>query len=250
MEKNLHTPEININSKKIVQHNLNKSVVDLTTHERLYKEGVKKLRERQDENFNDLDECTFSPQLCYSTTQPGGNIDDFLERQKIYDEIKKDRLDRKMSKSIENKLYTFKPKINITSEFLVKTDTNRINENQHEKYDRLSTQNYERILKKKIELEENYYSQYNYKPKINEVSKYLGRENSVNELANRKPSGKSKDYRSNIVKEQIQECTFNPKTNRNKFENIKSNYKNDDNILYRINDELKSKTEKVDGLKK
>ncbi len=85
--------------------------IDIHTHERLYREGLKKIRGRTD-NPTDLNECTFSPQLCYSTTQANGNIDDFLERQKIYQEIRKDRLDRKMSKSIENNQYTYKPKIN------------------------------------------------------------------------------------------------------------------------------------------
>ncbi len=223
--------------------------IDIHTHERLYREGLKKIRGRTD-NPTDLNECTFSPQLCYSTTQANGNIDDFLERQKIYQEIRKDRLDRKMSKSIENNQYTYKPKINLTSEFLVRADSNRVNEKSNEKFDRLSTQNYEKILKKKILLEENYYSQYNYKPKINETSRYIGRDHSLTDLVNKKPSGKSKDYRSNHIKEQVQECTFKPKTNKNKFDNIQSNYKVDDKILERINDELKNKNEKVDGLKK
>lgn len=202
-------------------------------------------------SYNEAEECTFSPQLCYSTTYANGNIDDFLERQKIYDEIKKDRLERKMSKSIENNQYTFKPKINLTSDFLVKSDANRLNENSSEKYERMCNQNYEKILKKKIQLEESYYGQFEYRPKINEVSRYIGKENNVNELANKKiNSNKSKDFRSAKVKEQIQECTFIPKTNKNKYENIQSNYKMDNDISNRINSELKYKNDKVEGLKK
>jgi len=211
---------------------------------------MKRLRNKREHSANEIDECTFTPQLCYSTTYANGNIDDFLERQKIYDEIKKDRLERKMSKSIENNQYTFKPKINLTSDFLVKSDANRINENSIDKFERLSNQNYERILKKKIQLEESYYGQFEYKPKINEVSRYIGRENNVDELSNKKPSGKSKDFRSAKVKEQMQECTFVPKTNKNKFGNIQSNYKLDNDISNRINGELKYKSEKIEGLKK
>jgi len=248
-ERSLYKPEINSKSKKIVNQNLDKSI-DIQPHERLYREGMRKLRGRTENPGADLEECTFSPQLCYSTTNANGNIDDFLERQKVYDEIRKDRLDRKMSKSIENNQYTFKPKINLTSEFLVRADSNRINEKSNEKFDRLSTHNYEKILKKKIQLEEFYYSQYDYKPKINETSRYIGRDHSLTDLAFKKPSGKSKDYRSNIVKEQGQECTFKPKTNKNKFENIQSNYKIDEKILDRINEEMKTKNDKVDGLKK
>ena len=50
---------------------------------------------------NDINECTFTPQLCYSTTYANGNIDDFLERQKIYDEIKNIKFDKKNENIIE-----------------------------------------------------------------------------------------------------------------------------------------------------
>lgn len=250
MDKTLYKPEINSKSKQIAKQNLDRSI-DVNTYQRLYQEGVKKMRGRNDNPASELDECTFTPQLCYSTGYETGNIDDFLERQKIYDELKKDRLERKMSKSIENNQYTYKPKINITSEFLVKADTNRLNEKPSDKFERLSNQNYEKIIQKRFQLEKNYYSQYEYKPKINEVSRYIGRDHSLTDLANKRIySTKSKDYRSNIVKEQIQECTFIPKTNKNKFENVQSNYKQDENILNRINEELKNKNEKIDGLKK
>jgi hypothetical protein len=250
LERTMYKPEINSKSKQIAKQNLDRSV-DAHTHERLYREGIKKMRNRQENQPGvDLEECTFSPQLCYSTTHAAGNIDDFLERQKIYDEIRKDRLDRKMSKSIENNQYTYKPKINLTSEFLVKADSTRLNEKSTDKFERLAVTNYEKILIKKKQLEEFYYSQYDFKPKINEVSRYIGRDHSLHDLVNKKQERKSKDYRSAHLKEQIQECTFNPKTNKNKFENVQSNYKLDENIFNRINDEMKSKIEKVDGLKK
>jgi hypothetical protein len=219
---------------------------------------MKQINKRREISGNDgIDECTFSPQLCYSTTYANGNIDDFLERQKIYNELRKDRLERKMSKSIENNQYTFKPKINLTSDFLVKLDPNRINENSFDKFERMSNFNYEKNLKKKIKMEESYYGQFEFKPKINEVSKYIGKENNLNDLSNNKKdytSGKSKDFKSSKFKEinniNMKECTFNPKINRNKFENIQSNYKLDNNISNRINKEIKYKSEKVEGLKK
>ena len=210
---------------------------------------MKQLRDRREISANDvLEECTFIPQLCYSSTNANGNIDDFLERQKFYNEIRKDRLERKMSMSIENNEYTFKPKINITSDFLVKLDPNRINENSLDKFERMSNFNYEKMLKKKIQMEESYYGQFEFKPKINEVSRHIGKENNLNELSNKKDitSRKSKEFKI----ENMQECTFNPKINKNKFENIQSNYKLDNNISNRINKEIRYKSEKVEVLKK
>ena len=40
--------------------------------------------------------------------QPSGNINDFLERQKIYDEMKKDKLERKINKSTIEKNENYK----------------------------------------------------------------------------------------------------------------------------------------------
>ena len=45
------------------------------------------------------------------------------------------------------------------------------------------------------------------------------------------------------------ECTFQPKLNTNsKYDHVQSNYKNDEAILNRINEEVKSKNEKISGL--
>jgi hypothetical protein len=46
-----------------------------------------------------------------------------------------------------------------------------------------------------------------------------------------------------IEKEQ-EGCTFTPSTNKEKFNNIQSNYKNDENIYSRIKEELNYKNEK------
>lgn len=114
------TPHINSKSKEIINRKKGGDDMDNTQDnmenpgERLYREGIvitykliilykliiyntyiiinQKNKKRDNEGYDyTLDNCTFSPQLYYSSIQPGGNINDFLERQQVYNEIKKER---------------------------------------------------------------------------------------------------------------------------------------------------------------
>jgi hypothetical protein len=244
-EKKLYKPKINSKSKEIVNRHTNRSFNGDDIHERLYRQGIKNLKKENYEYEPDLQECTFTPNLVYSSIQGGGNIDDFLERQKIYDEIKRERLEKKLSKSIDDNTYTFKPEINLTSDIIIKADTNRANENTDERVNRLYKQNYDKIKTRKEQLESFYYSQYDFKPKINHISKIVGKEHSIEELATRNAS-KAKIKR--VAEDDIEECTFKPILNQNKH--VQSSYKFDENILDRIQQEMKTKNEKVEELKR
>ena len=229
---------------------------------RLYKENIK--NEKQNYKNKEMEECTFIPQCnnlgTYYTNdeiyQNYGNIDDFLERQKIYDEIKKDRLEKKINKTQERESCSFKPKINLTSDILMKTNIERANENQVDKYERLYN-DAQKYKERKEQLENFYNAQYDYKPKINELSKFIGRETNINQLNQSnlsKNSSKNKLYSSinsknNKSTYSEKECTFKPKIYTNKkYNHIQSNYKNDDGMLDRINEEVRNKTEKVRDL--
>jgi hypothetical protein len=239
-ERKFYKPKISSKSKEIIMRNTNRSFND-DTHDRLYRQAIKKQKNKIPDA--ELNECTFSPQLCYSSTL-GGNIDDFLERQKIYDDIKKDRMDRKLSKSIEDRTYTFSPQINITSDILVRADENRLKENQEDKINRLYKKNYDKIKSRKEQLEKFYNAQYDFKPKINEISRLVGRETNFEELSKIKPKPISAPV------DEARGCTFKPNTNKNKFEYVQSSYKQDENIMDRIQNEMKNKTEKIEEMKK
>lgn len=246
-ERSFYKPNINAKSKEIINRKSNRSFNE-DIHDRLYREGTKKIKNK-DMIDTDLEQCTFSPQLYYSTTTPGGNIDDFLERQKIYEEIKKERLERKLSKSIENNQYTFNPKINLTSDILMRADTSRANEDIKDKVDRLYRQNTEKIQNRKEQLENFYYAQYDFKPKINPISRFVGRDHNIEDLTNKRESSKARRYRDDRNRDETEGCTFKPKLNKSKYDNIESTYKLDDNILNRIKDELKYKNEKIEEIK-
>lgn len=219
-------------------------------HEKLYKENIR--NEKHKHGNPQMEECTFTPKLYYDTyDNDGGNIDDFLERQKVYEQLKKERLERKMIKSNEKNDYTFAPKINLTSDILMKTNSLRANEDIEDKIDRLYKQDYEEIQKRKEQLQSFYNAQYDFKPKINELSRFIGRETNINEL-NQKSS--TLHLQDKMSKSQMtiydNECTFKPNINKEKYNHIQSNYKADEEIFSRINDEMLSKKQKITGMQR
>ena len=143
----------------------------------------------------------------------------------------------------KNKEYTFKPEINSNSDLLVKCNPERLLEKNSDKYSRLY-QDAERIKNKKEKLKNELDNKYNFTPKINELSKYIGRKPGFEEM--------------NIIQEKInknekieEEYDFTPQINQNsKYKNIKSNYKNDQGILDRINEEMEIKNKKIENLQK
>ena len=252
-QKQLCKPKINSNSKKIVeqQKNVGGYPPYENIYEKLYRENINK--DTKNLATRDLKECTFTPKvnpisnLLVSNNNINYNMNneenmkDFLERQKMYEDLRKKKLEK--NKENNNYEYTFKPEINSNSDLLVKCNPERFNENQLDKYSRLY-QDAQRIKIKKEKLENELNNKYDFTPKINELSKYIGRKPDFDEL--------------NLIKEKLpkdekkeEEYDFTPELYQNsKYKNIKSNYKNDQGMLSRINEEVQNKKEKIETLQK
>ena len=78
----------------------------------------------------------------------------------------------------------------------MRADAERANETSKEKVERMSKKSAENIQKKKDQLENLHYAQYDFKPKINEISKYVGRDSNLKDISYHK--GK-KDSLSRVV---------------------------------------------------
>jgi len=252
-QKQLCKPKINSNSKKIVeqQKNVGGYPPYEDIYEKLYRENINK--DTKNLATRDLKECTFNPKvnpisnLLVSNNNINYNMNneenmkDFLERQKMYEDLRKKKLEK--NKENNNYEYTFKPEINSNSDLLVRCNPERFNENQLDKYSRLY-QDAQRIKIKKEKLENELNNKYDFTPKINELSKYIGRKPDFDEL--------------NLIKEKLpkdekkeEEYDFTPELYQNsKYKNIKSNYKNDQGMLSRINEEVQNKKEKIETLQK
>ena len=252
-------PLINEKSRKIALINRNNNRKD---NDEQYDENVYERLYRENNNNNNKDikllanremkECTFSPKLNpiseylmnnnsnifdEEDNNENDNMKDFLERQKIYEEIKKEKLEKNI---INNKIkYTFKPEINLNSNLLVKCNPERYAEKNNDKYIRLY-QEAQKIKIKKEKLENELNNKYDFTPKINELSKYIGRKTDINKLNYQD----NKDIEKKIKKEE-EEYDFKPQLINNNYKNIKSNYKNDENILERINEEMKNRNGRI-----
>ena len=252
-QKQLCKPKINSNSKKIVEQQ--KNVGGYPPYEDIYEKLFRENINKDTKNLatRDLKECTFTPKvnpisnLLVSNNNINYNMNneenmkDFLERQKMYEDLRKKKLEK--NKENNNYEYTFKPEVNSNSDLLVKCNPERFNENQLDKYSRLY-QDAQRIKIKKEKLENELNNKYDFTPKINELSKYIGRKPDFDEL--------------NLIKEKLpkdekkeEEYDFTPELYQNsKYKNIKSNYKNDQGMLSRINEEVQNKKEKIETLQK
>ena len=254
-------PIINEKSRKLalINKNSNKNGYNdqyEDVYERLYKENINK--DTKSLGNREMKECTFAPKLNpmsnylinnYHENHSDDdnynencdeNLKDFLERQKMYEDLKKEKLEKNKINNKNN--YTFKPEINSNSDLLMKCNPDRCGENNNDKYSRLY-QDAQRIKQKKEKLENEINSKYDFVPKINELSKYIGRKPGIEEL-NYIPEKDMNKYKIN--KKEEEEYDFKPQMyNNNKYKNIKSNYKNDHNMLERINEEMQNKNKKI-----
>ena len=256
-------PLINEKSRKIAlmnrNNNKNEDNYEEDVYERLYKENINK--DIKCLGNREMKECTFTPKLNpisdyliannYSeknyfvedNMNCNNNLNNFLERQKMYEEIKKEKLEKNI---INNKSkYTFKPEIDSNSDLLVKCNPYRTGENNNDKYSRLY-QDAQKIKMKKEQLENEINNKYDFTPKINELSKYIGRKPDIKDL------NYNKDNKENTKNNKNEEeYDFKPQIiNNNKYKNIQSNYKNDQNMLERINEEVQNKNKKIIMMKK
>jgi len=249
-------PKINEKSKIILSKQNNKNYFTEYSQIENEKETENNVYNRLYENrYNtnnvqtDLDKNDFIDIKPRNTTN---EINDFIERQKIFDNIKQEHIHKyKMinnDNKEENEELTFKPKINSTSEIIAKTNPERMGEDDDDKYQRLYEEA-EKIKEKREQLVNFYNAQYDFKPKINEISKIIG--NNKKNLSNNESNNNS--FISNLDKiksEMNSECTFKPNILANeKYDHIKSNYKFDDNISQKIQEELINKNNKMNILK-
>ena len=224
-----YSPLINKKSKMITRS----ISQDDNTFNRLYKDSVTRENNRKSMNSSldniVLKECTFSPKIISFDHDSKGNINNFLERNNYYDEIKK-----------------LKQKVKIdSSDILIKSDKERANETSKEKYERLSKKDYEYICEKKNALKEKELARYTFHPKINESSKYLF-DIPVRHRDKSKSRSKSRSYE---IKE---EYSFQPNINKKKmyYNHVKSNYKFDDSIQRNIENEMRNVEIKRDNIRK
>lgn len=196
------------------------------------------------EQYSLEDQCTFIPQI--SSYSSNLNSKGFLQRQQALQE--KIRLKREQMIERLHESYTFKPNIDKTSQYIADSNLER---NKNKPEDRLN-----RDGKKKLEmqahLQEEHYSKFTYEPKINPISKRLGRSASLTEIAYANSSREAKKKKEEEkAAEQEKKCSFTPRINSShKFRSIDSHYRQGEQISTVISEQLNVKEQKREDLKK
>lgn len=182
-------PQIDPQSKIIAQikNNPEEPVEQRLMQEDLYIKNKKKQLIQQ-QNYIEQLECTFQPNT--EMTQginnallkylpPYAEGLEIQERHKIFDEFKQQKMERAKQETYKD--CSFRPNIDVVSQYLIETQENRAQDFDQ----RLYTEDFAKRQAKKQLLEEEYNSQYTYQPRINQKSKsiYDFKSNSLDDLA-------------------------------------------------------------------
>ncbi len=151
----------------------------------------------------------------------------------MYEQRRKERQEQKRVECVREAKCTFRPEINFTSEILVEADPARASETEAERIKRLSRRDAKRQEKVKQISEIEFSSKYTYHPKINETSRTLAKNCSVDELASveRLKTNRAKMLEQAQTKEK-EACTFHPQINSSVQAN--SYYTRDADIMEKI----------------
>jgi hypothetical protein len=161
-------------------------------------------------------ECTFQPQInpvsskilkgSQLYTRNGGN---FLNRQEIFQ--MRGETKRKMLEDKENRIVNAVPKITKTSKMIVEAKHSRAIETEEDKIERLAVKDKLRADALKEEIREQHYNQFNFKPRINDVSKTIARPTSQEELISNERNKKIKKNIADQLQTKFdQQYTFKP----------------------------------------
>ena len=139
---------------------------------------------------------------------------DFVTRQELLRQEQERNFDAVIERvELETNQCTFKPSIGNANEVLVHTRPSRLGENEADVVERLSTRDRQRIQQLRRDMENEYYAQFNFKPKLNERSKRIGVPVSVEEQTERRREARERAA-AEVMAKRMAECTFQPKTTK------------------------------------
>jgi hypothetical protein len=226
-------PQINAKSNKIAAER--RSLHDMTNAdggsldvaERLNREAEyqakRKLHRMDEHEAEKARNCTFAPQISEQSARLVASKSefqhaDFLERQEALEEegrVKAAKGLGAMQQLDEDAQCTFHPNVGNAGRVLEHTRPARVDENEQDRIERLFKQDQHDSEQLREQISDDYYAQFSYRPKINKISRVLGRAASVDELVADERCKQSK-ARAAAKQEaaEKQSCPFKPKTNK------------------------------------
>ena len=219
---------------------------NLDVYNRLYN---KSYYNKKKNNINEKEEndCTFNPQLL-SNYKAKKNIDllaNFIERQEKFNKYinqKKINLKKDINRK-ESRKYTFTPNTSCTSnsKYSIKLEAERQEESNLDKANRMVYDSVKKIEDKNNHLFLMYNTQYSFIPSINKNNKYKINNKESNYIIRKK----ERKEKRNEKKKEIENKYIN-----HEYDNIKSNYKKDKELMNRINEEYKKRIKKINNIRR
>ena len=183
-----------------------------------------------------------------------GENADFLARQRMFEERKKAK-ERQLAKQALDETTASRPKISGVSQILVASQPERAHETDAERIERLAFKDKERLDAIRGSMEKSYYKQFDFKPRINKISRMIAKGRTPEELHD--------DERQRAVRRQIEtaaeeafrrEHTFAPDTSKtaavNKGLNVRSSLANPETASQFIQAHLRERELKREELRK
>jgi hypothetical protein len=216
----------------------------------------RKLRTAEAISREEVEKYPFSPQLTVTKELASGSINfpgahqSFMERQQAHLRRVRSKQETLLCEADSDPQCTLRPKIDRTSEFIVESMPQRTAESTEARCRRMSKDDHDKRTQKKAQIEAEYYGKFKHEPKINPISKELGRSASLHELAYSKERDRRLSAEALVASEE-HHYSFQPRLSTSKkYSNIESDYRQGDEVLKSIELKQKEKQAKLDSLKR
>ena len=241
--------EYNNNSKYSFNSNNNNNNFDV--YNRLYNKSYYKKKNNENIISTEDNNCTFNPNLLSKLKEKKNNneeINDFIERQEKFNKYvkqKKNNLKQDIYKN-ESKKCTFTPNTSCTSgsKYSIKLEAQRQDESRLDKTNRMVYDQIKKMEEKNNNLYLMYNNQFSFIPMINKNI-------NIKKYKNVRLSNVSKNKKREINSyKKENDIKANTKYINHQYDNIKSNYKNDGELMSRIKEENKRRRKRIDNMRK
>lgn len=230
--------------------------------ERLIQDAQKSIerRQRRQESLGleEVEKYPFAPQLSVTNKQGSASLNypdayqSFMQRQQAHIERAQSKQKSLLSISEADPHCTFRPAIDKNSECIVESMPQRVGESAEARFNRMSKEEHARREHTKAQIEANFYAKLKFEPKINPISRDLGRSSSLSELAYNQATRSDKKLQAEAeAAMEEHHYSFQPRLIASKkYARVESDYRQGDEILKAIEQRQLEKEEKLLQLKK
>ena len=159
----------------------------------------------------EADQASFNPRINPRSDRLVAKRGDFEMRQAESERERREKELQRMLNDPRARDCTFRPNIGNADQVLAQTRPTRLAESAEERAERLSRVDYEKAMRMRDAMQEEYYSKFSFRPEINPISRQLGRTRTAEEHMNDERRKMARLTAAAEAEAKIQkECTVQP----------------------------------------